>query len=99
MKSGTIGATWRRPKPAGAVMRRWPLAFTPPAETLASALCRSLRMRWQFRSEVRHHRRDMAAAEAGRGRDAQVATGLHATSGDAGLGVVQVVEDALAIQI
>jgi hypothetical protein len=28
-KRGTSGATWRRPKPAGAVMRRCPLALTP----------------------------------------------------------------------
>ncbi len=47
MNSGTTGATCLRPKPAGAVTRRWPLALTPPAETLASALCRSLKMRWQ----------------------------------------------------
>src|SRR6185369_7363145 len=44
---GTRGATWRRPKPAGAVMRKWPLAFTPPALTLASALPRSASRRWQ----------------------------------------------------
>jgi hypothetical protein len=31
-KAGTSGATWRRPKPAGAVTRTWPLAFTPPAD-------------------------------------------------------------------
>ena len=30
-KRGTSGATWRRPKPAGAVSRKWPLALTPPA--------------------------------------------------------------------
>jgi hypothetical protein len=36
--AGTSGATCRRPNPAGAVMRRWPLALTPPADTLASAL-------------------------------------------------------------
>ena len=47
MKRGTSGATWRRPKPAGAVTRRWPLAFTPPALTLASALARSVSRRWQ----------------------------------------------------
>ena len=46
-KRGTSGATWRRPKPAGAVMRKCPLAFTPPAETLASALARSDSKRWQ----------------------------------------------------
>jgi hypothetical protein len=44
---GTSGATCRRPKPAGAVMRKWPLAFTPPSLTLASALAMSARMRWQ----------------------------------------------------
>jgi hypothetical protein len=36
--AGTSGATWRRPKPAGAVTRTCPLAFTPPADTDASAL-------------------------------------------------------------
>ena len=46
-KRGTSGATWRRPKPAGAVMRKWPLALTPPAETLASALAKSASRRWQ----------------------------------------------------
>ena len=40
-KRGTSGATWRRPKPAGAVTRRCPLAFTPPALTLASAFAMS----------------------------------------------------------
>ena len=43
---GTSGATWRRPNPAGAVIRKWPLAFTPPSVTLASALATSARMRW-----------------------------------------------------
>ena len=47
MKRGTSGATWRRPKPAGAVTRKYPLAFTPPALTLASALARSANRRWQ----------------------------------------------------
>ena len=46
-KRGTSGATWRRPKPAGEVMRRCPLAFTPPALTLASALAQSASRRWQ----------------------------------------------------
>jgi hypothetical protein len=46
-KRGTSGATWRRPKPAGAVMRRCPLAFTPPSDTLASALATSASRRWQ----------------------------------------------------
>ena len=31
-KRVTSGATWRRPKPAGAVIRKCPLAFTPPAD-------------------------------------------------------------------
>ena len=44
---GTSGATWRRPKPAGAVTRKWPLARTPPADTLASALATSASRRWQ----------------------------------------------------
>ncbi len=47
VNSGTSAATWRRPKPAGADTRRWPLAFTPPAETLASAFCMSLMTRRQ----------------------------------------------------
>ena len=46
-KRGTKGATWRRPKPAGAVMRKCPLAFTPPSLTLASALAKSMSKRWQ----------------------------------------------------
>ena len=35
-KSRISGATWIRPKPAGAEMRRCPLAFTPPRLTDAS---------------------------------------------------------------
>ena len=46
-KRGTSGATWRRPKPAGAVMRKCPVALTPPSDTLASALATSDSRRWQ----------------------------------------------------
>jgi hypothetical protein len=46
-KSRSSGATWRRPKPAGADTLMCPLALTPPRLTEASALARSLRMRWQ----------------------------------------------------
>ncbi|MNL37904.1 hypothetical protein D3C87_1600810 [compost metagenome] len=47
--------------------------------------------------EQRHHWRHVLAAEAGRGGHAQVAAGLDAAGGHAGLGVVEVVEDALAV--
>ncbi|KAF7962851.1 hypothetical protein AWV80_16760 [Cupriavidus sp. UYMU48A] len=47
--------------------------------------------------EQRHQRRYVLASIAGRSGHAQMAAGLHATRGDAGLGIVQVVEDALAV--
>ena len=45
-KTGHQGRHMAAPKPAGAVTRRCPLALTPPALTLASALARSASRRW-----------------------------------------------------
>jgi hypothetical protein len=47
--------------------------------------------------ESRHQRRDVAAAETGRRGDAQVAAGLHAAGADAGLGIGQIGQQALAV--
>lgn len=49
------------------------------------------------RQEVRHQRRHVAAAEAGRGGDPQMAAGLDAARGDAGFGIVELGEQALAV--
>src|SRR5256885_1534398 len=87
-KSGTRGATCRLPKPAGAVMRRWPVALTPPALTLASALDTSDSRRWQssrkaLPSCVREMRR--------------VVRTMSIARADTGLGVGHIGQQALAI--
>ncbi len=46
-KEGMSGATCCRPKPAGAEISRWPLAWALRSETADSALSRSDKMRWQ----------------------------------------------------
>jgi len=48
-------------------------------------------------AKARHQRRHMAAAEAGRRRDAQVAAGLDPAGRDAGLGIGDVGQQALTI--
>jgi hypothetical protein len=47
--------------------------------------------------KLRHQGRHVAPPEAGRRRDAQVAAGFHAAGADAGFGVGQVGQQALAI--
>ena len=55
MKAATRGATWRRPKPAGAESRRWPAARTPPSPgyTGRSSRTRSLRVRIEYDQPIR----------------------------------------------
>ena len=50
-----------------------------------------------MRQEARHQRRHVAAPEAGRRRDAQVAAGLDAAGAHAGFGIGQVGQQALAV--
>jgi hypothetical protein len=47
--------------------------------------------------EGRHQRRDVPPAEAGRRRQTQVAARLHAAGRNARLGVLHIVDDALAV--
>ena len=48
-------------------------------------------------AETRHQRCDVATAKAGRGGNAQMTRGLDAASGNAGLGIAHIGEQALAI--
>src|SRR5690606_6963665 len=63
-KSGSSGATWRRPKPAGALTRRCPEGRTLPCETRDSRSFSSRRMRWaSSRKALPSEVRDMLRVE------------------------------------
>ncbi|MNM75115.1 hypothetical protein D3C81_868880 [compost metagenome] len=71
-------------------------AFVDQVDHAVGQVQRDRYVRVRF-DEQRHQRRHVLAAVAGRRGHAQVAAGLDAAGRDAGLGVVQVVQDALAV--